>query len=705
MGPKLSATRRMRTRTAAQIKTIITQGLTTSGMPAFKLPAAEVEALTAYVRSLNLTAAESKLPGSVDAGRDFFFGKGQCANCHMVRGLGKAVGPDLSGVARELTVGEIRQVLREPASRVTPGYELVTVKGRDGKSTQGFKRSQTNFDLTLQTLDGKFAHFSQAEIAAIVPAKQPFMPALKASAEETRDLLAYLGSLGRLTESTYTLGKSAPVGQGIDFARIANPKPGDWLSYNGNLSGNRYSPLKQIDTTNVRRLGVKWMFPIDHFGLEVTPLVADGVMYITGPNQAIALDAVSGRQLWKYSRPRTQGLIGDASLGTNRGAAILGDKVFMAMDNAHLIALNRVTGALVWDVYMPLEAMKYGSTVAPLAVKDMIVCGVSGGDRGIRGFLVAYKADTGEQVWRHWTIPRKGEEGSETWGGFDPVAGGGATWLTGAFDVADNTIYWPTGNPWPDSDDKERPGDNLYSNCILALDPDTGKMKWYYQFTPHDTHDWDATEPPLLVDTTYQGKPAKLLLHTDRNGFFYVLDRTTHKPILTKAFSQQTWTQGIGPDGRPLPPPADLTPLDCPQDAANWNSSAFSPVTRLTYVLTLDVCRARRGGTWKTEPVVPPAQKLLRAIHIDSGNIAWQIPFEGAVAPKTWPGVFATAGGLVFFSDPNGTFAAADEKNGKVLWSFPTNVYMKASPMTYAVGGKQYVATVAGPNIMVFSLP
>lgn len=698
MGPNLSGTRRLRTRTEAQLRTLIRQGMPSSGMPSFPLPAPQLDALAAFVRSLNTTAADAIVPGNAAAGREFFFGKGQCAACHMVHGRGKAVGPDLSNVGHELTVGEINQVLRNPASRITPGYELVSVQLKDGRSFRGFERGHTNFDLQLQTLEGGF-HLLQSDQIATVKPEPPLMKAVVASKQELQDLVAYLSSTDKFPNE--------PVSDwpGLSFERIKNPKSGDWLSYNGSLNGNRYSDLKQINTTNVANLSLKWMFPIDHFGLEVTPLVIDGVMYITGPNQVLALDALSGRQLWKYSRPRTAGLIGDASLGTNRGVAIYADKVFFSTDNAHLLALNRVTGALVWDVYMPLEPQKYGSTVAPLIVNDTVVAGVSGGDRGIRGFLVCYKASTGELLWRHWNIPLKGEKGSNTWVGAEPVFGGGATWLTGAYDPTTSTLYWPTGNPWPDSDDHERGGDNLYTNCILALDPANGNLKWHFQFTPHDVHDWDATEPPLLVDTVYQGQPRKLLLHADRNGFFYVLDRIDGKMLLAKPFAKyMTWTQGIAADGRPMPPPAVESPMDCPVDGANWDSAAYSPTTRLMYVMTMEQCRAKRGLNWKAEQKLPEPQKFLRAIAIDTGKVAWEMPFLGAMVPKTWPGVMATAGGLVFYSDPNGAFAAADEKTGKPLWHVPTNVLMKASPMTFAVDGKQFIATVAGPNILVFGL-
>jgi PQQ-dependent dehydrogenase (methanol/ethanol family) len=696
-GPKLDGSRTVRSRSTAQLRTFIYQGAPSSGMPSFHLPDADLDVLAAFVHSLNSPAAENPVQGSVAAGQEFFFGAGQCGACHMVRGRGKAVGPDLSNVAREMTLSEIRQALRDPNARITPGYRLLSVTLKDGRTVRGFARGRTNFDLQLQGLDGQFYFFDQKQVASVRDEPSPMKPVAA-----TADLLAYLT---RLTGAEHEPGVTSPAENGIPFERIKNPHPGDWLTYNGTLNGNRYGDLKQIDTSNVGALHLKWLFPIDHFGLETTPLVADGVMYVSGPNQAIALDASTGRQLWKYSRPKTPNLVGDASLGTNRGVAILGNNVFLATDDAHLLALNRVTGALVWEVYMPDEPMHYGSTVAPLAVGgDAIIAGVSGGDRGMRGFLSSYQASTGERLWRKWTIPLKGDAGAETWVGAEPLNGGGATWLTGAYDAESDTLYWPTGNPYPDSMDRDRQGDNLFSNCILALNPHTGEMKWHYQFTPHDVHDWDATEPPVLVDTEYRGRPRKLLLHADRNGFFYVLDRITGELLLAKAFAQRmTWTRGIGADGRPLPPPENNPALDCPVDAANWDSVAFSPVTRLFYVMTLEDCRV--GKNWKAaEPKLEPAQKFLRAINIDTGNITWEIPITGNAFPKMWSGVMATAGGLVFYSDPNGAFAAADERTGKTLWHFPTNVPMKASPMTFFVGGKQFVAVAAGPNILCFGL-
>jgi PQQ-dependent dehydrogenase (methanol/ethanol family) len=693
--PELSGSRRLRSRSTSQIREIIRKGIPEGGMPPFDLPAAKLDDLAALIRSLNSPAAENPLPGDPVNGEQFFFGKGQCAACHMVAGKGKPIGPDLSSVGRELTAPEIQRALLNPTAHITPGYEFITVKLRDGQTLSGFARNRSDFDLQLQDLEGHFHLLRPDQIASVQSEKQSPMPPLKTDATQLRDLVAFLGHLNGVKP-----GNVVPPGEsgGVTFARILNPK-GEWLTYNGNLSANRYSELNQLTTANVSRLAVKWIFSVPHFGVEATPLVADGVMYFTGPNQSYAIDAVTGRQIWHYARPMTPGLIGDASLGTNKGMAILGDKVFQVTDNAHLIALNRTTGQLVWEAVMPEEPMHYGSTVAPLIVKDLVIAGVSGGDRGIRGFLSAYKASTGERVWRRWTVPAKGDPGIETWQGSEPKQGGGATWLTGSYDPQSDTLFWATGNPYPDSDDHDRPGDNLYSNCVLALDPATGVLKWHYQFTPHDVHDWDATEPNVLVDTKFKGQDRKLLLHADRNGFFYVLDRTNGKVLVADKFVRRlTWATGIGPDGRPQMLPDG--PVVCPAgEATNYNSTAFSPVTHLYYLMALDSCRAKRP------PQPDPPQKYLRAIDIETGKIAWENPLTGSTDSKRWSGVLATAGGLLFYGDPVGDFAAVDARDGKPLWHFVTNQTIKAAPMTYSIDGKQYIALAAGSDILCFALP
>ena len=725
-GPGLAGNASLKRKSPAAVRNIILKGVPAAGMPAFNLPPETVDALVKMVGELNAVAADAGIPGDAVAGRAFFAGAGKCSSCHMASGQGAAIGPDLSNIARELTLAQLREALMDPSARVAPGYGLVSLKFRDGAALRGFARSRTRFHVTVQDLQGGLRPVSMDQVASLVEEKASLMPAVAAPAETAQNLLAYLGSLKGVAPGALSPPPATPppanAAPGVTFADIVRPKPEDWLTYNGNLSGNRYSPLKQINKTNVSKLTMKWSYSIPlwtqflpdtpyfrenmrYFGLETVPLVVNGIMYATGPNQVFALDARSGEPIWQYSRPRTPGLVSDPSLGTNRGVAVLGDRLFFVTDNAHLLALNRVTGALVWEQRLWDEPQKYGGTIAPLIVKDMVIAGVAGGDWGIRGFVSAYQASTGERVWRHWTVPADGEPGRETWQGSAYKLGGGSTWLTGSYDESTDTLYWATGNPWPNSDDRERGGDNLFTDCVLALDPATGARKWHYQFTPHDTHDWDATEPNVLVDTPFQGRPRKLLLHADRNGFFYVFDRTDGKLLLAKSFMHRiTWASGIGPNGRPVKlPPSDV---NCPDHATNWNGTAFSPATRLYYVMATEKCTVRlTPGAWKNPPPPEgPGAKYLRALNIETGKVEWEVRQEGPVDGKRVAGVLLTAGGVLFHGDPNGYLVAVDEKDGKTLWRMPLHATIKTSPMTYSVDGRQYVTLAVGSTLMTFGL-
>jgi alcohol dehydrogenase (cytochrome c) len=497
----------------------------------------------------------------------------------------------------------------------------------------------------------------------------------------------------------------------------------DWPTYHGDYRGNRYSKLSGIDTTSVGRLALKWLFALPGTArLQVTPLVVEGVMYVTGPNECYALDAGNGRRLWHYRRPRTPGLVGDASAGINRGVAVSGDRLFMVTDHAHLVALDRFTGRLLWETTMADWRENYGATSAPLAVEGLVISGTSGGDEGVRGFFAAFDETTGNEVWRFWTVPKRGEPGSETWEGKDIEHPCASAWLTGTYDAETKTLYWPTGNPCPDFDGDQRLGDNLYSDSILALDVATGRLKWHYQFTPHDVWDWDAQQPPVLVDLDWQGTPRKLLLHANRNGFFYVLDRTTGELLRATPFVKKlTWAREIGPDGRPVRIPDQEPTLAgtwvCPpiEGATNWFSTSFHPATGLYYVQSLEKCNIftkkpsewRAGssyysGSTRTPPEDSP-QKILRALDVRTGKIAWEIPQVGPA--DSWGGTLATAGGLVFFGEDSGSFTAVDAKRGEILWRFQTNQLWKASPMTYEFDSEQIVAVASGPNVLAFALP
>ncbi|MBZ5622367.1 MAG: c-type cytochrome [Acidobacteriia bacterium] len=470
-GPALSRSRRLRTRSLSEIHDIIQKG-TTAGMPPFPLPEEQLQALAGFVRSMNATAFDAPPDGDTAAGEQFFFGKGQCASCHTALGRGKSVGPDLTNTGRQLTLAELTRKLRNPNAQVSDSYATVSVRMRDGNTVRGFARKETLHWLQLQTLEGRLIVLADGEYEITGREKTSAMPPLIATAEEERDLLAFLSRLGGLPAGALP-GGGETVGDAIDQAaidRILRPKPGEWPTYNGNVNGNRHSPLDQINQQNVKKLAMQWVYSMPYFGLETTPLVADGVMYITGPNQVYALDPRSGQEIWRYSRPRSTSLTiaADAAKGANRGVALLGDRVFYATDDAHLICLDRLTGALRWDVFMPEAPQHYGATAAPLVVGAMVVAGVAGADDGIRGFLAAYKATTGQLAWRFWTVPRQGEPGWDTWQGNAVEFGGGSTWLTGSYDPDLRLLYWSIGNPFPDTDGSDRQGDNLYTNCAAA---------------------------------------------------------------------------------------------------------------------------------------------------------------------------------------------------------------------------------------------
>ena len=721
-GPALVGRSESRVHSVDDLRNIIRNGIPAAGMPAFHLPDTRLEELVEFVHGLRAPAAESPAPGDARAGEQFFFGKGNCAGCHSVHGRGGWIGPDLSEIGRHRSLSEIETALREPGRRITPGFQVASVRLRDGTTIRGLLKNESTFDLQLQGLDGRLHLLTRDEITAVDRDKNALMPAVADSAPEYHDLLAYLSRLTGGAPDRATPAP-APLPGAVSFSQIADPKPGDWPTYHGVLTGNRHSALDQINTSNVANLGARWTFTISSTRrLEMTPVVVDGVMYVTSVNEAHALDARSGREIWRFERPRSKGLAGDAAGGINRGVAILGDRVFIVTDNAHLLALHRLTGSLLWDVEMADSHQNYGATSAPLVVHDLVIIGPSGGDEGVRGFIGAYKASTGERVWQFWTVPAPGEPLAETWKGKaieHPCATG---WLTGSYDRETDTLFWTTGNPCPDYNGDERVGDNLYSDAVLALDPETGKLRWHFQYTPHDLHDWDSTQTAMAVDAEFQGRPRKLLLHANRNGYLYVLDRTNGEFLRATPFVEKlTWAKGIGSDGRPIMnPEAVPTPQGaraCPavDGATNWFSNAYNPATGLFYLMALEKCNVYTkaaavwtagesyyGGDTRNIPG-EEGQKFLRAINLQTGKIAWEIPQTGHAS--SWGGVLSTAGGVVFFCEDSGAFAAADAKTGKVLWHFQTNEGWKASPMTYMAGGKQYVAIAAGSDVLVFALP
>jgi len=507
----------------------------------------------------------------------------------------------------------------------------------------------------------------------------------------------------------------------------------DWLTYHGSESGNRYSTLDQINSNNVQKLSVAWKFPIPSSPrLQGTPLVEDGVMYMTGWNELYALDATTGSEIWSYHEPHTQGILGEAGRGSNRGVAISGNRLFFLTDSAHLLAFDKKRGTKLWQVESGSIRDSVMASSAPLIAGDLVLIGVGGGEEGIRGFIDAYKVETGEHAWRFYTIPKRGEKAASTWRGNAIEHGCGSTWMTGSYDAGLDLVYWGTGNPCPDANGTERLGDNLYTCSVVALSRKTGELKWYFQFTPHDTHDWDSTQSMVLIDQKWQGQDRKLLLHGDRDGYFFVLDRSDGKLLLAHPLSTKvTWSTGYGKDGRPvLSSTPEATPEGTPTcpggfGSTNWIDPSYSPLTNLFYVRASDTCGINtqgvdpldatnrwNGGGMPSDTARQSLKKLMegyssgdfiRAVDIFTGTKVWDYP-----DPER-SGVLSTAGGVVLIGAPNGLIAL-DAKTGKELVRVDADLQptvppvFAASPMTYMVGGKQYVALPATGVVVAYAL-
>jgi alcohol dehydrogenase (cytochrome c) len=497
--------------------------------------------------------------------------------------------------------------------------------------------------------------------------------------------------------------------------------PSRWLMYSGEYNGQRHSPLKQITPQNVSRLAAQWTYQTGTTargrGFEATPLVIDGVLYVTGPNNfAWALDARTGRAFWQYRRDLPADLTYGASAPVNRGFGVLGDRLFMVTLDAHLLALDIKTGSVVWDVVLGDYKIGYAATLAPLVIKDKVIVGISGSDYPTRGFLDAYDPQTGTRIWRTYTVPGPGEPGSDTWPASIEVLarGGGGTWVTGSYDPELNTLYWGTGNPNPDYYGEDRKGDNLYTASLLAVDGDTGKLKWHYQFTPHDTHDWDSNHVPVLADLTIGGQRHKAVMVANRNGFFYALDRTNGKVLYGKPFTDTTWARELGPDGHPIV--LNDGSKGCLPDqwgGTNFMPPSFDPALRLFFVTARETCATYLPekqtivpGRSSTSGVVrrdaDKAYGVLRAIDVTTGDRKWEFRYTS----PSFAGVLSTAAGVVFSGDNEGNFMAFDARTGKNLWHYPTGSSIwGGGPMTYLLDGRQYVLIPSGGTLIAFALP
>jgi alcohol dehydrogenase (cytochrome c) len=518
----------------------------------------------------------------------------------------------------------------------------------------------------------------------------------------------------------------------------AADEPQNWLTYSGGYSSQRYSLLKQIDTSNAKNLELKWMVQNQVFGpWETSPLVVDGIMYLTQrPNDVMAVDAKTGRMFWLY-RYTNSGRQQVCCGAQNRGVAMLGDTLFMGTLDAHLVAIDAKNGKPLWTTLVADDKLAYSITLAPLVVKDKVIVGVGGAEYGIRGFVAAYDPKNGKELWRFYTIPGQGEKGSETWSGQAWEHGGGSVWVTGSYDPALNLTYWGVGNPGPDWNPDQRPGDNLYTDSVVALDADTGKLKWHYQFTPNDGYDYDSVQVPVLADLMWKGTLTKAMLWGNRNGNFYVLDRENGKFLLGAPFVKVTWMSGWDEGGKPIqtPQPVGMPTYPGVQGGTNWYSPSYSPRTGLFYLSAwenygsiyrkepaeYEAGRRFNGGTGATVKPVPDAPVMPGPQAARSPINTWtNLVGNGAVIaidPKTgqakWKfqmydvtdaGILTTAGDVLFTGGREGYFYALDARTGTVLWKTYLGGAILSAPVTYSVDGKQYVIVNAGNVMATFAL-
>jgi alcohol dehydrogenase (cytochrome c) len=538
---------------------------------------------------------------------------------------------------------------------------------------------------------------------------------------------AYLKQLALKDSSAY--GGFAPLGPiNVDAAsiRASGERPNEWLTFAGNYAGHRHSSLTGISKQNVRGLRVAWVAQLrsaQEF-LEASPIVASNLVFATeSPEGVVALNAKTGTKVWQFRRSLPSGL--PLCCGSvNRGVAILDDSVFVATLDAHLVAINASTGRKKWETRVADFRDGYSMTGAPLALGDRVIVGVAGGEFGIRGFIAAYSASDGRLLWKFSTVPGPGELGHDTWAGDSWKTGGAPTWSTGAYDAELNLLYWGVGNPAPPFLRKERAGANLFSNSVVALDAGSGELRWHYQFTPADEHDWDSVQQPVLAEILWQGKPRRVLLWANRNGFFYALDRQTGRFLFAKQFAKQTWAAGFTPDGRPIPRP-EASPnhngsLVWPATggATNWWPPSYDADRKLLYVPSLDAAsiyfagqaRLEKGkrqflGSTSVVAADESAAASIKAIETGTGNVRWATQLDrGPDIPHVIGGVLSTAGGVVF-AGYRDEFLAFDSDTGRTLWRIRVGGRVNAPPVAYAVGRTQFIALMAGNSLFAFSLP
>jgi alcohol dehydrogenase (cytochrome c) len=730
------------------IRATIHGGQAAAGMPPFSaLTSGELDALVAFVRSgFDKTGTPIRL-GDKDRGRVLYEGKGDCARCHFPRGDGPFGAPSLVDVGDRRVPADIVRTILDPSGTLLPINRSAHIVTSDGRVYNGRRLNEDSYSVQLIDDRHQLVSLLKSDIRQLDLSRVSAMPAYAGifSDAEMGDLLAYLVSTKGTTSATPVSTPSIPPGpvpdpgSSVSAERIeaAAAEPQNWLTYSGTYDGQRFSRLGQITTANVNRLQQKWMLQTREIGYwESNPLVVNGVMYVTQrPDDVVALDARTGKVFWIYHyaiSPDTHVCCG----ANNRGLAMLGDTLYLATLDAHLVALDARTGQVLWNVTVADTRDGYAMTGAPLTVHDKIVVGVSGGEYGIRGFIAAYDAATGEQAWRFETIPGPGSPGHDTWSGDDWEHGGGPTWVTGSFDPALNLIYWGVGNPGPDWNPSQRPGDNLYTDSVVALDAATGKLRWHFQFTPNDGYDYDSVQVPVLVNMDWKGKPSKLMLWANRNGFFYVLDRVTGKFLLGEPMIKLNWASGLDANGRPRQTrqPAGAPTFPGVNGGTNWYPPAFNPGTGLFYVPIWEnygaVYRPQEepyrpgnhftGGAFSVLGPTPNAPTPLMGkvgppvdTATDETGYGAVIAIDPHTGKRQWTyrmfdvtdaGMLTTASGLVFSGGREGYFYALDARSGRLLWKSNLGGMIAMAPISFEVDRKQYVAVISGSTLVTFAL-
>jgi PQQ-dependent dehydrogenase (methanol/ethanol family) len=728
----------------------IRDGIAGTQMPPFRrLTDQQVWQLVSYIRSLSRggsAASAAANAGSVPngnpaAGEALFFGGAGCASCHQVNGRGGITGPDLS-TAGNTPASALRAKIVNPSTPMVvagagrgrgrgsaPPQTLVATT-RDGREIRGVRRNEDTFSVQMVDDSGQLHLLDKSKLTRFRVDNQSLMPgdyATRLSATDLNDVVAYLASR---RARDLAAASAIVVPGGVPFERLKNAtaEPHNWLMYWGDYQGTHYSGLKQIDTTNVNQLRTAWAFPMPGDSvLETMPVVVDGVMYTTQPGVVAALDARTGRQIWRYARQ--QKVKNPYEINPfNRGVAVLGQRLFVGTLDAALIALDARTGLPLWETQVADSMLGYSITSPPLIVKDKVLVGITGGEFGPRGFLDAYDAATGKQLWRWYAVPGPGEFGNDTWLGDSWTRGGSPMWLTGSYDPELNLVYWTVGNPAPQIDRSARGElDNLFSDSVVAIDPDTGQRKWHYQFTPNDGHDWDSCQDVILVDRMWRGERRKLLLHADRNGIFYVLDRTNGKFLSGTPFVHANWVSGFDANGRPIQVPGSnsnpggsFVVYPTLGGGTNFQAPSYSPQTGWMYLEYAEngqryastpvpfesgrqyIGRTDPTGDVRPRPGDPAASAGIKAIDPETGKTMWDFKmFQGSLTN----GVLATAGNVVFGAMRDGNLVALDAKTGTHLWHVQLGPTMAASPISYAIDGRQFVAIAAGNTVYAFALP